>query len=89
MAFKNCTELKIISSKLEEMMDENEEEVVDSFLKKLSMKVEFDWLTLTAGYPNPGHNCWLPKGWSKTQKVKNREFLEIDTMTNIDLFKLW
>ena len=42
MTFENCTELKIVSSKLEEMMDENEEEVVDSFLKKLSMKVEFD-----------------------------------------------
>ena len=42
MAFENCTELKRICSRLEEMMDENEEAVVDSFLKKLSIKFEFD-----------------------------------------------
>ena len=69
MAFENCTELKRICSKLEEMMDEIEEAVVDSFLKKLSRKFEFDWLTLIAGNPNPGHNCWLPKG--KKLKIEN------------------
>ena len=69
MAFENCTELKRICSKLEEMMDEIEEAVVDSFLKKLSRKFELDWLTLIAGNPNPGHNCWLPKG--KKLKIEN------------------
>ena len=69
MAFENCTELKRIYSRLEEMMDEKEEAVVDSFLKTLSIKVEFDWLTLIAGYPNPGHNCWLAKG--KKLKIEN------------------